>query len=70
MDQEFLNFKKSLEYMDSTELHIEKSTLNETILKYNMKLKAVEEQILLVSKSKNVELGVSSVESEEVVKFR
>ena len=70
MDQEFLNFKKSLEYMDSTELHIEKSTLNETILKYNMKLKAVEEQILLISKSKNVELGVSSVESEEVVKFR
>lgn len=68
MDQEFSNFKQSLEYMNLTELTFNEFKLIEEINYLNYKLEAVKEK-LDSFKPKNVELGVSSVESEEVVKY-
>ena len=68
MDQEFSNFKQSLEYMNLTELTFNEFKLIEEITFLNSKLEAVKEK-LDSFKPKNVELGVSSVESEEVVKY-
>lgn len=69
MDQEFSNYKIFLLELSNDELIDKKNLLETEISNLAYKIELINE-LLNSSKPKNVEFGVSSVESEEVVKFR
>ena len=70
MDQEFSNYKDHLLNLSKNELINKKNHLETEILNLNYKVQIIHEVLNSLDKPKNVELGVSSVDTEEVVKFR